>query len=246
MPRTESFPWRRKPTSADRIKSFLEQQPQTDGSDATEIYNSNARVTVKERLSKARKQYDSFMYEHGRTIADTATRARRIGGIVESGLILSNKPKVARAVSIPVLATDLVDGHSARKHKDGATFSGGMEDQKVDKERSLMVEAALVAKGRMDWKHLAIRAGSDFVMNKVIRPYFQEKGIDTKAGWAGKASSASVAVAEVSAMGESNPQFIQNTATGAKVGRVIVYTFQWGRELKKKNKEQKLDLPHAA
>ncbi len=211
-----------------------------------ESYRSNAKVTFKERVIQAKKQYDIFMYDHGRDIADAATEARRVGGMVETGLVLFNKPKWARSVSLPILATDLIDGHSARKHKDGATTDGGRRDQEIDKQRSLMVEMALVVRGRMDWRHFALRTGSDIVMNKVVRPYFQERGIDTKAGWAGKASSATVAVAEVSAMGERNPSSIQHIATGAKIGRVGIYTVQWGRELFKKRREKGSELPLAA
>jgi phosphatidylglycerophosphate synthase len=244
MKSIEAFSGRRKQNAAEKLQQYLHKPTDVAQANVTEIYNAtNARVTLKERLSRARKQYDLFMYEHGRVIADTATEARRVGGVAETALILLDKPKVARAISIPVSATDLIDGYSARKHKDGATVEGGERDQKYDKQRSLMVELALVAKGRMDWKHLAIRVGSDMVMNKVIRPYYKDKGIDTKAGWAGKASSTSVTIAQFSAMGENNPQSIQNIATGAKVGRVGIYTAQWGMELWRKNRaEAKTEL----
>ncbi|MBA3724046.1 MAG: hypothetical protein H0W89_04110 [Candidatus Levybacteria bacterium] len=228
----ESFSFRREQSAAEKIGQHLRISEEQNGVD--ELYGTpNGRTTFKERLSHARKEYDLFMYEHGRVIANASTSARRIGGYVEAGLILADKPKIAQAINVPISATDLIDGYSARKHKDGATVIGGIKDQEIDKERSLLVELALVAKGRMNWKHFALRVGSDWVMNKVVRPFFEERGIDTKAGLAGKAATTLVSAAEFSAMGNSNPESIQHIATGAKVGRVVIYTAQWGAALRK-------------
>lgn len=205
------------------------------------LHGARSRVSIKERVSKMKKQYDLFLYRHGRVVADRTTDVRRVGGVVEAGLILADKRTAARVVTAINLFTDVYDGHAARKHEHGGTPEGAWRDQQYDKERSFLVEAALVARGKLDWRHMALRVGSDLAMNKIVRPYFAARGIDTKAGWAGKTSTTAVSLSEFTATSDENPQYIQKIATGAKLGRVGIYTAEWGIQYLKNKRAAKVE-----
>jgi phosphatidylglycerophosphate synthase len=216
------------------ISSQLDQQT---ASQSEVLAAAKSYVGIKERVTKARKQYDLFMYNHGRTVADLATNARRVVGVAEAACILLDWRGAANVGAGISAVTDIFDGHAARKHEHGGTAEGAQRDQQYDKQRSFMVEAALVTKGRLDWRHVGLRLASDVAMNNIVRPYFAKKGIDTKAGWAGKASTSTVFVSEITALNDRNPQSIQNLATGLKLGRVGIYAADWGLKLWKKNRE---------
>jgi HAD superfamily phosphatase (TIGR01668 family) len=191
------------------------------------------------RVARFKKWYKELMSEKGRTVADTLTDIRKKAGYVEVPLILLGFKRLEQIVDLAVSATDLGDGHAARLHKDGATTEGAYEDQTVDKKRALLRTAAKVAVGKIRFRHLVIRVASDQFVNKVMRPFFAKRGVDVKAGVAGKISTGVESASLFSASTEKNPENIQYAADIAKVGRAAIYGVQWFGRLLKNRRDEK-------
>lgn len=197
-----------------------------------EIFSSPLAVSLRERLDHGRKRYDCFMYEHGRTVADTLSAVRAVGGFVEAGLIFAGRKDIAQKISLPLTITDL-DGRAARKHKVAPTKEDGAKDRIADRLRAASVDTALTMTNNLNVIHPVIRLATDVAVEKGLRPYFNKLGVDTPAGAAGKVAAVAVDLAEFSAESKKNPEWVQYTADALKVGRVVVYAAKWYAKSKK-------------
>jgi phosphatidylglycerophosphate synthase len=193
-----------------------------------------------EQMSKPRR----FMYDHGRTIADSSSWMRLGLGVVSATALLADKPKVAKGAHLLGVVTDKVDGWAAGLSKEGPTAKGGKLDQQIDKVFTAVTEAAMVAKGRLKERRVYIRTGRDLLMANVVRPHYEEQGIDTSAAPIGKNATAVVVFADCLSMtdfGQNHPKIterIHDIGDGLKIYSMFDAPRYWKRrhEAKKLNR----------
>lgn len=185
-------------------------------------------------------KFDQFMAEHGRTIADALSWSRFAIGPLVAGLVLTNHTRLAKPIFIAGVLTDTVDGKAARKSAEGGSRSGGKLDPLADKVLVNSVEAALAIKRRIKPIHPIIRATRDIVVTRGRKKY-DAMGIDTKAGWPTKASSAFQFVADYYALTDHSQKnkklnsAIQWIATAGKVAGGIANFRMWEKRKREKN-----------
>lgn len=178
-------------------------------------------------------RFDRFMYQHGRTIANTASLLRVPGAVIVSGLILTDKPKSALVAHGFFSSTDVVDGWAARKSKDGPSEFWGKWDPRIDRVYSITLEACLAIKHPTFRKHFAARTSREGLVYGVVRPYFNRKGIDTSATRISKNSTFGATVAqgfEIINFGNTQPavnEVLQDAATGLKVVSAVKSPKTW-------------------
>lgn len=172
-----------------------------------------------ETMSKPRR----FMHDHGRTIADGSSLVRLGLGVASATALLMDKPKLARGTHLLGIITDKLDGCAAVLSKEGPTVEGGKLDQQVDKVFTAVTEAAMVATGRLKARRLFLRTGRDLIMSKVVRPYYEEQGIETCAAPIGKNATAVVVFSDCLSMtdfGQKHPKItetIHDIGDGLKI-----------------------------
>ncbi len=187
--------------------------------------------------SKYGEQFDNFMGENGRKIANASTTVRIPGAILIAGLLIADKPKLARKVHAVLASTDIIDGWAARKDFDQskeAKERGGKFDQTVDKIAAFIIEVGLLKKDRLPLDNSITILGADLYMNKVARPRARSKGLDTSAALSGKMSTLLVEFMHNFSMTDNPSAFnklFREVATGAKVARIQLSQQAW--ELKK-------------
>ncbi len=176
--------------------------------------------------SSVYRKLDKILEENGDIIAKYLTNSRYPLSVVCAGLILAEKYDAALAVYSAMIATDFADGKAARRHKLGIKKKGGDDDNRADKFATAVIGLALAFKGRKSWEDFIVQIVSDREMNSVVRPLFEELGVETRSLPSGKAAMVGLDFAEgysISQRSDRHPDrraTFQRLATIAKSARV--------------------------
>ncbi|HSX24331.1 MAG TPA: CDP-alcohol phosphatidyltransferase family protein [Candidatus Saccharimonadales bacterium] len=179
----------------------------------------------------------AFLYEHGRSTANSLTYARLAfaAGIVAlnlSNMDPKNKQRITTGLVVLAQLTDVIDGPAARRHKKGATKKGGDEDREIDKILSAAIDVfALLPMEAIDKLNTEITLARDIGITALRKPFIA-RGIDATSIWSGKASTTTKAAAQFFglAAGKRFPtanKTMQFTASGLKVVSMAHAPFVW-------------------
>lgn len=129
--------------------------------------------------------------------------------------------------------------------KGGKTKEGGKLDQQVDKVFTAAPEIALVMKDDLDVIHPVLRTERDVLMNAVVRPSYEAKGIETSAAPAGQRSTAAVLIVDnlsMSKFGRNHSRVmgaLHWAATGLKWQSLIDSPRIWKQRHKERERQSK-------